>query len=136
MAEQGSDYPQILRALDALEMREGTGVAWSVARVREMLRSEVYIGDVLTNKYYTPDYLTGKARKNRGQRPQYYIEGHHEGIVDKRTFTIVGRIQRCGGLSSQISPKRRERLLRWARMVEDEMDNRPKDCPNEKEDQA
>jgi len=137
MAEQGSTYKEILRELDAMETRDGTGVTWSVARVREMLRSEVYIGDVLTNKYYTPDYLTGKVRKNRGEQPQYYIEGHHEGIVDKQTFTIVGRIQRCGALSSQSSPERRERMLRWARAVDNVPDSTNDERTAEKkEDQA
>ena len=54
-----------------------------------MLKSEVYIGDILTNKFYTSDYLTHRVVRNNGQRMQYFLEGHHKPIIDKPTFERV-----------------------------------------------
>ena len=35
-------------------------------------------------KTYESDYFTGKQSPNNGKPDQYMIEGHHEGIVDKK----------------------------------------------------
>ncbi|MEG0494089.1 MAG: recombinase family protein [Clostridia bacterium] len=90
MAVQGEKYREICNALNKMEIRDGTGVEWSQPRVNELLQSEVYLGDILTNKTYTADYLTKKVVKNKGQKPQYYLEGHHEAIIDRATFEQVG----------------------------------------------
>lgn len=92
MAAQGSDYRDILIALNNMEIKAGTGIKWTQSRIYSMLTSEVYIGDILTNKTFTADYLTKMVSKNNGQKPQYYIEGHHEPIIDKATFEKVGEL--------------------------------------------
>ena len=92
MAAQGIQYCDIREALNNLEIKAGTGFEWSQSRVYSMLTSEVYIGDVLTNKTFTADYLTRKISINKGQKPQYYIEGHHEPIIDKATFEKAGEL--------------------------------------------
>lgn len=40
-------------------------------------------------KTYTPDFLTGKQVKNRGDLDMYLIEDAHEAIIDKKTFEKV-----------------------------------------------
>ena len=92
MAARGERYREIRMALNNMEIRDGTGKKWSQPRIYELLKSEAYIGDLLTNKTYTADYLTKKVAKNKGQKPQYYLEGHHEAIVDKATFEQVGEL--------------------------------------------
>lgn len=92
MAARGERYCEIRMALNNMEIRDGTGKKWSQPRIYELLKSEAYIGDLLTNKTYTADYLTKKVAKNKGQKPQYYLEGHHEAIVDKATFEQVGEL--------------------------------------------
>lgn len=86
MAARGEKYFAILAVLGDLEKQEETGVLWNQPRIRGMLESEIYIGNILTNKTYTPDYLTKRNIRNNGERTQYYIEGHHPGIVDKEIF--------------------------------------------------
>lgn len=88
-ADDGWKYRQILDGLDAMEAAEGTGVKWTYERLVGLLRSEVYIGDILTNKNIKPDYLEKRSFPNRGQRPQYYIEGHHDAIIEKAQFESV-----------------------------------------------
>lgn len=88
-AELGWKYWQILGGLNAIEAAEGTGVDWTYSRLYGLLRSEAYIGDILTNKIIKPDYLQKQTQPNLGQRPQYYIEGHHDAIIDKAQFEHV-----------------------------------------------
>ena len=90
MAAQGQTYRMILIALNNMEIRQGSGVCWTHARVYGMLKSEAYIGDILTNKCFKPDYLSKRVVRNTGQRTQYYLEGHHEPIIDRETFEKVG----------------------------------------------
>ena len=101
MAAQGTHYPDIRIALNNMEIRDGTGQTWSQPRVYELLKSEVYIGDILTNKTFTADYLTKKVSRNKGQKPQYYLEGHHEPIIDKATFEQVGELIRRNKLKAK-----------------------------------
>lgn len=51
-----------------------------------MLRNEKYMGDVLLQKTYTPDFLTKKKVKNLGELPQYYVENNYEPIISRETF--------------------------------------------------
>ena len=62
---------------------------WSSATVTKILKNEKYCGDVLLQKTFTDNVLTGGPKKNTGQLPQYYIENNHEGIVTKRMYRAV-----------------------------------------------
>lgn len=55
----------------------------------QILQNEKYCGDVLLQKTFIEDVLTGVSKKNTGQLPQYYIENNHEGIVTKQMFREV-----------------------------------------------
>lgn len=59
-----------------------------------MLSNEKYIGQVLMQKTYTPDFLTGKQEKNCGQLAMYGIENAHEPIIEMELF---GRVQEMKG---------------------------------------
>lgn len=60
-----------------------------VRYIQRILQNEKYCGDVLLQKTFTEDVLTGVHKKNTGQLPQYYIENYHEGIVSKQMFREV-----------------------------------------------
>lgn len=51
------------------------------------LYEDLRIGDVLTNKSYRPS--RNRQVANRGERDQYYIESHHEPVIDRETFDRV-----------------------------------------------
>ena len=65
--------------------------SWYSRTVESILTNEKYKGDALLQKYYTKDYLTHKQVKNNGEIPQYYVEDHHEAIIDSATFERVQR---------------------------------------------
>ena len=62
---------------------------WTISRIRSILQNEKYCGDVLLQKTFTDNVLTGGPKKNTGQLPQYYIENNHEGIVTKQMYREV-----------------------------------------------
>ena len=63
---------------------------WSTSTIRSILSNEKYKGDAIINKTFTVDCLTKEVRKNRGERPKYYVENSHPAIIDTETF---GRAQ-------------------------------------------
>ena len=93
--------PYMIAAL--LEERGETtatgGKRWYNSTIYSILGNEKYCGSLLMQKYYTEDFLTHRLVKNRGQRPQYYVEDHHEPIVPKTVFyQVQGEWQRRGTL--------------------------------------
>lgn len=62
---------------------------WWCSTVIQILTNEKYKGDALLQKEYTVDFLTKKKKKNEGEIPQYYVEGHHEPIIPPETFDLV-----------------------------------------------
>ena len=65
---------------------------WDDTKIREMLRSEKYKGDYLFQKTYTPDVIGSKARKNNGEKSQYYIEQHHPPIISGDEWDLIQEI--------------------------------------------
>lgn len=65
---------------------------WHSSTVKGLLENEAYMGDLLTSKTFIPDYLTKKAKKNNGEREQFYLENHHPAIVKKKDFEKVGKL--------------------------------------------
>ena len=49
---------------------------------------------LLLQKTYTPDFLTGKQKKNRGELSMYMIEDAHEAIIEKEVFEAVQKKKR------------------------------------------
>ena len=62
---------------------------WYASSVNSILRNEKYKGDALLQKSFTKDFLQHKRVENNGEVPQYYVEGHHEGIVTAEQFEQV-----------------------------------------------
>ena len=62
---------------------------WSTSTIDRMLSNEKYMGTLLLQKTYTPDFLTGKQVKNRGELIMYMVENAHEAIVEKKVFEAV-----------------------------------------------
>lgn len=64
-------------------------IDWDGGNIASMLTNERYTGDVLSRKTYTLDFRSHKKVVNTGQKPQYYVEDHHEGIISKEDFDAV-----------------------------------------------
>jgi site-specific DNA recombinase len=62
---------------------------WRSSTVASILTNEKYKGDALLQKRFTADFLTKDLRPNRGEVPQYYVEGAHEAIIAQEEFEAV-----------------------------------------------
>lgn len=72
---------------------------WHPSSVMSILKNEKYKGDALLQKTFTKDFLTHQCVTNNGEVPQYYVEGHHDGIVTAEQFeTVQAEIVRREGM--------------------------------------
>lgn len=106
---QGDSLQSIKAKLETAGALTARGnIAWSAQSIQRILQNEKYCGDVLLQKTFTEDVLTGVHKKNTGQLPQYYIENYHEGIVSKQMFREVqAEIARRNSKSAANQRKRR-----------------------------
>ena len=64
-------------------------IKWPVSTVESILTNEKYKGDTMLQKTFTEDFMTGKKRKNIGQRNKYYVKDSHAAIVSAEVFDKV-----------------------------------------------
>lgn len=89
--KSGVPSPMELKGVE----REGKErILWSSGAVLSILRNEKYCGDALCQKTMSLDIFTHKSIKNKGQKPQYFIENHHEAIVEKDDWLTVQQLIR------------------------------------------
>jgi len=65
------------------------GNVWSQTSVRNILRNEVYCGDIARPKSITVSFLTHKVVRNKGQRDIHRRIDHHPAIIDRDTWEEV-----------------------------------------------
>lgn len=86
----GASYRMLQRWLAENHIPTVKGAStWSCTSIKGILTNEKYYGDVLMQKTFRQDVISKKIVKNTGQRTQYLIQGHHEGIVTKEKFDAV-----------------------------------------------
>lgn len=102
---EGYSAFSIARKLEGMGKLTATGKSnWNHDVIMDILRNEKYKGDALLQKEYTVDFLTKKRKKNEGEIPQYYVEGHHEAIIEPAVFDLVqAEIARRNSSSSKYS---------------------------------
>lgn len=71
------------------QLNKELDTGWRTEHISNIVRNERYIGDVLTQKTYTSDYLTHKVKINRGELRQHYITDHHPAIIDRTLYDKV-----------------------------------------------
>lgn len=89
----GYSSVQIAEFLTKSEIPTVRGLSvWNPGSVLGILKNEKYCGDALCQKTVTPDFLTHKCVKNNGIEPQYFMEGHHPPIIEKKDWLLVQEI--------------------------------------------
>lgn len=104
---QGNGVRKIKKYLESHSIKTVTGkTEWSTSTIDRMLSNEKYVGQVLMQKTYTPNFLTGKQVKNTGQKEMYLVENAHEPIIDQETFDKVqkmkGQIKRTADMEMRL----------------------------------
>lgn len=81
---------KIKKYLEESRIKTVTGKdVWSTSTIDRILSNEKYVGDVLMQKSYTEDFLTGKRKKNEGELDMYFIENDHQAIISRDKFEAV-----------------------------------------------
>ena len=77
------------------EMRrtEKGNMRWTMSGIKYMITNERYVGDMLMQKFYTPQILPLRSRPNKGELPMYYAENTHEPIISREMFEAVKRVK-------------------------------------------
>lgn len=90
MREEGKSLGAISDWLYESKISSPTGKErWSRETIGKLLRNEKYLGDVLLQKTFVKDVLTGKQFKNSGELERYLIQQHHPAIVSRELFECV-----------------------------------------------
>lgn len=84
---------------------------WSAGCVMNILKNEKYCGDALCQKTVTIDFFTHKSVRNDGREPQYFIEDHHEPIIDKKTWLTAQKIRKERRYQGRRKGRRKPRMV-------------------------
>nr|DAI17392.1 MAG TPA: integrase [Caudoviricetes sp.] len=89
----GYSFSSIAETMNALGLKSKPGnVNWTASGVISLLSNEKNAGDLRARKTITRSYKTQKPKKNEGEKPQYYVTGHHEAIVPPLAYEVALRI--------------------------------------------
>ncbi len=80
---------QICKYLKENGVKTIRGHDFSNNQIKYILKNEIYIGDMLLQKFYIDNPLKKTRSINEGELPKYYMEGCHEPIIDRVTFQKV-----------------------------------------------
>lgn len=86
----GHSIRMIKMELEKDEIRAPNGgMKWSTTAIRNILKNEKNCGDVLMQKTFVSDPISGKTVKNTGQLPMYLKLDNHPAIIDRETYDAV-----------------------------------------------
>lgn len=65
------------------------GTAFSDFSIYFILTNITYTGNLVLQRYFSKDALTGHSTKNKGELPKYFVEDSHEAIIPMDVFQKV-----------------------------------------------
>ncbi len=83
---RGAAVEDIERKLKKMEVKAYKGGAFGSGSIRNILRNITYTGNLLFQKEFKADPISGRSKMNRGELPQYWVEDSHEAIIPMETF--------------------------------------------------
>lgn len=87
--QKGLSAESTEKQLEEMGVKSFKGKHFSNSSIRQILRNITYTGNLLFQKEYTIDPISGKSRINRGDLPQYWVENTHEAIIPLETYNAV-----------------------------------------------
>ena len=101
----GISLQKICDTLNEEGFRTHKGNIFVEPTLSQMIRNEIYAGDLRRQKGFVLDHITHKKIKNRGQLPQYYLENAHDAIIDRQTYQkVLAEIERRSALKGPSYP--------------------------------
>lgn len=104
---------------------------WSNTVILRILRNERYVGDLITGKTYTPDYLTHRKKYNKGEYDKVKIKDHHpeSAIISRELWEIVQRRLKENEPSDELKQKHSNRFWCSGKVYCGECSQRYVSCP-------
>lgn len=99
----GEGTTSISEWLNSSGIKTASGTEWNPKKIRNVLKNEKYVGDVLFQKTYVDDPLSHKFVHNHGQRDQFLVKNAHPKIIDRVTWDKVQK--RINALAKQYNIK-------------------------------
>lgn len=87
LALAGKSSVAISKELNKINIPSRKGKLWSSEAVRNILKNEKYTGNAIFQKTYTDSNYN--RHKNLGEKDMYYVENHHELIIEQDVFDAV-----------------------------------------------
>ena len=66
--------------------------AWCNTTIGRILRSEIYRGNYVYQRFHSGFTLVNERVKNTGELPMYYIENHHKAIIEEGQWEQVQKL--------------------------------------------
>lgn len=112
---------EIAAEMTRMEALSGSGRIWKKIPVTRLLRSEVYIGQYLSNKECRITDADGNTHRvrNKGYVDQLLIDNHHPPIVSRQLYAVVQDLldRHIPGRHSGVCTPEEQDLIRQARQV-------------------
>lgn len=77
------------KQLAEMGVKSYKGQHFGNSSIRQILGNITYTGNLLFQKEYVVDPISGKSRINRGELPQYWCEDTHEAIIPLEVYQAV-----------------------------------------------
>ena len=85
----GKGKQAIANSLNAMGVKTKRGTLWDSSKIREILRNEKYVGDLMLQKEFVAGHMKKLNCVNDNKLPRYYVTDNHEPIIDRDTFAKV-----------------------------------------------
>ena len=86
---EGLPLREICDRLNAAGYRTVRNHLFQEGQMANIVKNEIYAGDIRRQKSYITDPITKNKVKNKGELPQYYYKDCHEAILDRETYERV-----------------------------------------------
>ena len=93
----------IANEMNKTEYKPRRAKKWNRGSIFGIIGNVAYTGDMLFQKTITDSTFT--KRMNKGEENQYYIENHHEPIIDHDTFKKANEMKRQRAVKFNIKPE-------------------------------
>ena len=77
-----------------MQNTETGDMVWGIGRITYILGNERYTGDQMMHKFFTPNVLPFRTKKNRGEEYRVLYQTANEAIISKEDFENVQKIKR------------------------------------------
>ena len=86
---EGLGITAIALKLNKMNIPAYFGGKWNFSSVQNILKNQIYTGDLILQKTFRTDYISKKRKINRGEKDKFLISNDHESIISRSDFNKV-----------------------------------------------